>query len=214
MPLLRSHMHDRTYVGEKTAEPLIEWLNSQSRSLGHIGNLVAAAERRRQAVEPTREVFQRMVSALGIKGQDAQSILSVEAAKPDRGRRGMQSVFRVATAEINLLLSKYRLTPRLFASEDDRWTIDWGVVSPSSISDSEATALLRFLNLASQGLLSRVRKCRNADCGLWFYARFSHQKCHSAGCQQQVYRSDQKWKAHRCEYMKQLRQLHKRRVVP
>jgi hypothetical protein len=121
----------------------------------------------------------------------------------DRRRLAVRCIER-----INSTLQEFAFSPIFEGISGDRWVIDWG---SGNASRRQAAAVLVLLDLAEQGLLHRVRMCANAKCLRWFYARFDHQRFDSEKCQQEVYRADPQWKQKRREYMKKLRQLHKRR---
>ena len=105
--------------------------------------------------------------------------------------------------------SKLAVAPVLIDAAPGRWRIDWRLVG--KMDSRQALALIRLLHLADKGLIGRVNRCANGDCGKWFYARFEHQRFHSAQCQQEAFRSDPEWKKQRREYMKELRQAKKLR---
>lgn len=206
-------MHDsrtRTFFGEETAAQLLRWLNSNTASASRIERLLEAAERRGRVAAPAARTGLRLQVIHGWTGKIAVDPRDVPV-------RGKSQEFREATEEINSILAEYKLTPKLWQSSFDQWNINWTParrVSPASkaegpfspVTTEEAYALLKLLELAGQGLISRVKKC---DCGIWFYLRFPHQRFHLKECQQHRFRSDPTWKAKRREYMKRLRALHK-----
>lgn len=84
-----------------------------------------------------------------------------------------------------------------------RWEISWGLVG--NMAPAQALALVKLIHLADKGLLGRVRKCEQRECGRWFFARFRHQLFDSAKCQQQTFRADPAWKQRHAEQMRRLR---------
>jgi len=138
----------------------------------------------------------------------------------DRPRAGQDGAFKHASWKIASLLRAYRLTPIFFATVDGRWIIDWYTASKKT--RSEATALLKALDLAARGLLSRVRKCKDPDCPrglhpdspsgpLWFYQGPSHNHFHSLKCQQHYFHSDPNQKKKHAAEMRLYRLNEKRR---
>lgn len=144
------------------------------------------------------------------------------------------AAFIDAEEAINSILATYSIRPHLFYSEHDRWALSWrsargrsrpltkcpqchkplaryGSTWRCNVCDArgsdrdESQALHALLELAKQGLLERFRRCGDPECGRWFYARFHHQKFHSPECQQRFFKSSDKWKSRRAEYMRNLR---------
>jgi hypothetical protein len=74
---------------------------------------------------------------------------------------------------------------------------------------TEQDAVLRLMELGSEGLLGRIRRC---FCGERFFANFVHQKFCTKDCQQKYYRSSPEYKALHRAYMKNLREVHKKTV--
>ena len=103
--------------------------------------------------------------------------------------------------------SRIAVAPVLISATPDKWHIDWKLVG--NMHPSQGLALIKLLHLAERGLVGRLRKCSSPECGKWFYARFEHQRFHTARCQQETFRSDPSWKKQRAEYMKELRQTKK-----
>ena len=196
-----SHVHEhRTYLGEPTARRLLKRLNSQPRK--------KSAYRIERLLKAASEMSERMVAA--VKSPQFKRLERSRLPGLAKGAFVMEMC-----REINSILGEYRLRPVLFPEEQDRWGIDrWAIVWDSArkgITTADALDLQDFLDLAREGLLSRLKKCANPKCRRWFYARFTHQRFDSAWCQQETFRSDPKWKQKRREYMKKLRQFHKRR---
>jgi hypothetical protein len=211
---------------------LVDWLNSApgKRAL-RIEKLLEAAARRRGASERvTPQMFERLLQRFPERTIPAGAIrrpkkpahgftalrvarsrpdLEIKTDYPDRAKEGLGPAFKGATWIINRILRDYKLSPRLFASVNDRWTVDW--YGGKRLTPDEARAVFRFLQLSSEGLLSRVKRCANQKCGRWFYARFVHQQYDSARCKDQVLQSDPGWKERRRQYMRRLRQIHKER---
>jgi hypothetical protein len=185
----------REYAGESLAKPLIDFLNSPRprKKKARIERLLEAAS----------ELTDRLAAEFKRMERTRLPNIAKAAAAMD------------SCAEINSILAQYRLTPTLFPSERTRWGLDgWEIIWDSpykgrvhGVNTREALALQRLLELAREGWLPKVRRCRNVNCNFWFYARFEHQRYHSTPCQT----SDPEWKKQRSDYMKKLRQLHKRR---
>src|SRR5439155_20011790 len=111
---------------------------------------------------------------------------------------------------INAKLKRYQLTPQLVAfyyqdhwSWMRRWVVpryrkigfEMEVPGPSTsitMTISEVDAVLDILSLAEEGILDRVRRCK--QCQAWDFVKFSHQLFCGTKCQQKFYRSSPEWK--------------------
>ena len=118
--------------------------------------------------------------------------------------------------KLNHRLSVYKLMPYYWCNLGDRPIVAWTSWkerprSPEEpeedVSFTEEDAIIRILDLAREGLLSRVRRCVCED---WFLAGFVHQKFCCRRCQQGHFRSSSEYKDGRRAYMKDLRAKHKK----
>jgi hypothetical protein len=193
-----SHMHEaRRYFGEANGKPFTEWLN-RKKETKNIEKLLDAAATFSQNIAAAME---------SPKGKRLKRSRVVGIFMPDE-ILGM-------CHEINSILSEFKLTPVLHPSAETLYGVEgWEVFLDSGTNDvstAEAFALQSVLELGKEGLLTRVKRCGNSKCNRWFYSRFNTQKFHSSRCQQEAFRSDPEWKRKRRAYMRNLRQLHKRR---
>jgi hypothetical protein len=186
-----SHVHARSYFGESTAQAVLEWLNTRSRRKSdHVEKmLLAFADLRSKtrefaAVRTIRSVLRE--SKLRLEPFWFQPLVESQTKSPFR-----PGVYRL------------KLDP-------SRSVIEWDPVSPR-MSRAQAIALHKLLDLASQGLVDRVRQCKWQECERWFFARFSHQECCSGRCQQNRIRSTDEWKKKRKIYMQRHRRQEKGR---
>jgi predicted RNA-binding Zn ribbon-like protein len=123
--------------------------------------------------------------------------------------------YRTLFVQINQRLRSYRMFPEFLFRVGDQWVYRWTATSGrrlfpepnEKIRPNEQDALLSLLSLARQGCLQRVRQCK--QCGKWFFARFRTQNFCQTKCQQTYFRSSKEWKAHRREYMRKNRALHR-----
>lgn len=219
MAILLSHMPQakmlpREYGAEREAHSLVQWLNS---SHNH---------------SKTQRSYLRAVQILGLL---LQLDPIAEAWRPAyRNPELMESnkkypqlfaeAYEIAD-RLNELLLRYRLTPSIEPRLGEggvyvRWTASKSsrgavVVVQSSAhfapepAMDEPGAIQKMLALSRNGYLDRVRKC--VACEQWFYARFSHAKFCSRGCQQRYFRSSEEFKEHKKQYMRTLRKLHSER---
>jgi hypothetical protein len=210
---LTRKLNGRVYPGEETARALIGFLNdlqSPNESKRRIERLLAEASRREATAEPvTRRMTEKMLRVLSIeKLADAPDALQ-GAPFPDRPRDGYDGAFKYTSWKIASLLGAYKLTPVFIATVNGRWIIDW--YTPSKRTRSEATAVLKVLDLGARGLLSKVKRCKDPDCPLWFYQRSSHNRFHSLKCQQHFFRADPNQREKHAEEMRLYRLSQKRR---
>jgi hypothetical protein len=172
-PTEQSHQHgQRAYLGERSAKILLEWLNSKARPKNDRVGKLLALNDDLSALPSTPEQLKRMLGA---------------AKKIDGLVRG----------------SKLRLMPVLdmtagSSSGSRYWHVEW-VPTKSTL---QTRALVELLRLASSGSLSRIRRCGDSDCHVWFFARFRHQMFHSQHCQKEAFRKDPAEMARRRDYMR------------
>lgn len=188
----RSHMHEhagRTYFGEDRAQSLLVWLNSRLRkSPGRIEQMLMAfsdIRLRRNEFVATRTI-RSVLQESKLRLEPFWYIPLVESQTKSPFRPGV-----------------YRL--KLNRSQS---VVEWDPVS-TRMGRAESLAMRELLDLAAAGMLDRMRRCDNAECGRWFYRRFSTQRFHKSSCAQETFRQDPEWKAKRREYMKDLRQRKK-----
>ena len=114
-------------------------------------------------------------------------------------------------------LSRYKVYPEVSLGRNGVWRQHWKALTRTSelpitvsaqgdtesYSFCEEDAVLRILELAKQGNLHRIRKCRY--CGNWFFARVRHGNYCQRKCQQANFRTSEQFRAYRCKYMRQYR---------
>jgi hypothetical protein len=201
-----------TYRGEETARKLLTWLNGGKAA--RIEKLLELAARRRKLLEPVSPAdFERMLDALRFDPWVSKQIKDKirKMSDPDRAKQGLAPALNGATGLINRTLAEYNLSPQLWASAEDRWTVSW---VGKEVPPEEGIALLRFLELASAGLLDHIRKCERPGCAKYFYSRFRHQRFDGDACRISVLSSDPTRKEARRQAMKDLRKRQKRQRTP
>ena len=212
--MLRTH----TFSGEKQAGELIEWLNSKRpgrnvlvRLLDDIQSITRPSARAAQKEQQDRREGEGYLATV----EDGGKLITGHVARlgvgkhppvtidiPRVGKRQISLTDdRLAIEQnktlmrINAVLSRFKRCAQLAFQVDDRW-----MVTSSFTGGDVALAVHSMMELAEEGLLHRVRRCR--ACKRWFFARFRHQDFCSQACQQKHYRSSDEWKAHRREYMR------------
>jgi len=104
--------------------------------------------------------------------------------------------------QLNTLLNRYRMAPGLVCETDGTWELGWLDCDAKTDSERwEAKTALWIAGLASSGLLTRVRHCRN--CSKWFYAHTEHQSHCSESCRKKFSASSPIFKAKRARYMRE-----------
>jgi hypothetical protein len=165
MTTAQSHLHNRSYFGEFTAVPVVDWLNSSARPAGDPVEKLINLNARFPLEVPARE----------IEGYLAKLVRK----------------------------SKFAVAPVLMEVQPHRWKMEWRLVG--RMDPSQGLAVVKLLHLADEGLLDRVRKCARAGCGVWFFAKFSHQRFDRLTCQQQTFREDPDYKRKRADDVKRAR---------
>ena len=176
----QSHVHAKSYFGEFDASVVVDYLNSKDRLETD------------DPVETLLEMNQGL--PFETSEQELKDYLATLVRK-----------------------SKLAVAPVLGDVGPDRWEVDWRLVG--RMPPTVGLAIVKLLHLADKGLIGRVRRCAGEQtkqtgprswntvrCEKWFYARFEHQRFHSAQCQERTFKSSPAWKKQRSEYMKRLRQ--------
>jgi len=210
----------RLYWGSEISHLLILWLNSTKGTA------------RSKRVAALLELIDRCTAALAkIRKQDPQGEGRVWwEGRAIKGGSRLQAPFgsnevKRAMEPVEAALRRYTFRAELAYGYGNRLLLDWvpanqswrksadriGGPSPQEtyFIFTETHAVASIVELCHEGLIDRVRLC---SCGMWFYAKFSHQKFHSQACQQKAYRDNPEWKAHRRDYMKRNRALHAEHV--
>jgi hypothetical protein len=103
---------------------------------------------------------------------------------------------------INSILKKYQFTYQI-ARMGGAWEIVQHVRTPSHDQGECAVYVLAFIELAKYGLLPQLKRCANAQCRRWFFARFAHQEYHKKECKSEAYEADPARKEARKKWMRQ-----------
>jgi len=185
----------RVYPGAAQAANLIDFLNSQSET--RIERLLKEVEN-----SPVRD-FEKLLRWANVEGRPGRKMESKIRHAADVPRNSLT---------INAILSSYKLMPVLYGIRNGKWIIDWRPVQRfGEGAELEANAIVSLIELATQGLLYKVRRCRLQNCKKWFYARKENQGFCRVGCQQVCYKTDADYlKKHR-EHAKRLRDIERQR---
>jgi hypothetical protein len=196
----QSRVH--TYYGEAIAAPLVEWLNggppaAPKRNSTALGKRLAAVDKVRAkqlSLAQKAQRIQRLERLLQVADQRAGTADAQELEHLDR--------------EIQTILSQYRMYPVVIAWSPRHWMTDWRPLA-RRVPQEEGTALLKLLTLAEQGLLPNLKRCANLECKQWFFARYSHQKCHTDACRLARLQADPDRRESRKRYMRESRKHRK-----
>jgi hypothetical protein len=129
---------------------------------------------------------------------------SVRMPSLDVPKQGLLPAHRRILYQINSILSQACLTPHLLGTLRGKWQVQW--TGQGFQPDEEAGAFFALLGLATDGLLSQVKRCARPKCKKYFFALVPHQKFHSDSCTRRAYEQD----ADRKEYRRIWRRKHYR----
>jgi hypothetical protein len=210
----------RLYWGEELSYLLLLWLNSTKGTA------------RNKRVAALLELIGRCTAVLAEQGNRDASVAgqlwwegrAIKGGGQIQRPYGSSEVNR-ATEAVKAAFDKYAFRAELAYCYGNRLLFDWVPANRNWLKSAdriggpsrdethfvftETHAIARIVELCHEGLMERVRMC---SCGMWFYAKFSHQKFHTQACQQKAYRDDPSWKAYRREYMKRNRALHAKQL--
>src|ERR1700720_677456 len=153
--------HAKDYIGDSRALAVVQWLNSRSPS--------------KAKSDPVEQVIR----------------IFVDEWHPGADVRAVTRKVRSILEGVRLRLAPYWFVPVIHTmrfverggrgriqpvpmTDFGRWGIEWDAVA-TRMGRSQALALRSTLELASDGLLGRVRKCKREGCSTWFAAVKSHQ---------------------------------------
>jgi len=111
--------------------------------------------------------------------------------------------------ELNGQLSSFSFSPQFSIGVKKTFRVSWvpgmgsrrfgGGPFADAAELAESENAMRVIRLMEQGLLSSIRKCM---CGKWLVARMKKQTFCSTACRQAEFRSTERYKAKRREYMR------------
>ncbi len=186
----------RRFFGQEDGEPLAEFLNVGGAGAELLEKLLEAGCRLRDSTQPmTRQAEDRMLSVLKEPGplrSEIRRTPSGDGPRPGRERDRAKALF-----DINCILRRVSLAPKLTGTVRMRWRMFW---NGQGVSGSAARALFHLQQLALRDQLYQVRRCRNPKCQKWFFAGRPQRKSCSAACRTKVYESSVERKAARREY--------------
>jgi hypothetical protein len=205
----------REYGAEREAHSLVQWLNgSHNHSKTQRSYLRAV------------KIFGLLLRLDPIANAWRPAYQNPDLMESDKKYFKLFAEAHAIADRLNELLLRYRLTPSISPRLGEggvyvRWNAmktsagavvpiqGFAATEPPEPPMDEPGAIQKMLALSRNGYLDRVRTC--VACEQWFYARFSHAKYCSRGCQQRYFRSSEDFKDHKKRYMRALRKLHSER---
>jgi hypothetical protein len=181
--------HATDYIGDERVLALTQWLNARPRG--------------KAKADPVEQLIQ--VNADQWKaGADLNAVTRKVRSILRRSKLRLTPFWSVPILHV-MQFSKRRgaLVPRPI-TDWRRWEIEWDPKA-KGMGRSQSLALRSVLDLASEGLLGRVRKCDRENCGEWFYAKKLQQRFHSAECQRFAFTHDKEWMAKHALEMRERR---------
>lgn len=194
----------RISPGAATAYVVIRWLNASKEHAG-----------KKRIIELLQTANE--LATLTTPGQ--LPTLHLLTWKPKGTRAQLKNLRKSDTVARRLRrqLSRYKVYPEVSPGWNGVWRQHWKALTRTSelpitvsaqgdtetYSFCEEDVVLRILELAKQGNLHRIRKCRY--CGNWFFARVLHGNYCQRKCQQANFRTTEQFRAYRCKYMRRYR---------
>jgi hypothetical protein len=183
--------HARDYIGDARALAILQWLN--------------ARPQKKQKADPVEQLI-RVNAHEWKQGADVNAVTRKVRAILGSARLRLAPYWFVPVIHTMRLVERGgrgRIQP-VPMTDFSRWGIDWDPVA-KGMGRAQALALRSTLELASDGLLGKVRECKREACGIWFFAAKSHQKFHSPECQQLALRSTDEWRDRHAAVMRRRR---------
>jgi hypothetical protein len=218
MPNVYSHHPDkkRHYHGEELAQSVLEFMRDdgplQRRVASHLAGRLSPEQILKHAAKLEKG-----------RARVAEVINCLKAifGKPFRGRGENERELGTKMRRCNRLLGKYKVYwlvgPALSESDTgsqeealNRATFGFiEIVAPQRpiVSPQECHAVRAVMRLSELGALQKLKTCE--ECGLWFYARFEHQRFCTKSCQIKHHTSSERWKEYKRNKAREYYQLHK-----
>lgn len=200
--------------GPEIGDDLLTWASTNKSAAAERINsilelIVELGEHSRQNDKAEEQLFE-------LHGRTfAANVAVIGGSLPKRSAREV-----ALETKLNHRLLAYRLSPWYYASLGLYPILGWWSKKDRPKDDddpaanvwfTEEDAIIQIIDLAREGLLSRIRRC---PCRGWFFAKFSHQRFCCTRCQQAYFRSSPEYREKRKKYMKDLRALHKKTYFP
>jgi predicted RNA-binding Zn ribbon-like protein len=190
--------HAADYIGEPRVLDVIQWLNARPQS--------------KATSDPVEQLI-RVNADEWKPGADLNAVRRKIRSILRRSQLHLAPSWYIPILQV-VQFSEHRgaLVPRP-RTDWRRWGIDWDPTA-KGMGRAQSLALRSVLDLASEGLLGRVRKCDREGCGEWFYAKKLQQRFHSAECQRFAFTHDKEWMAKHALEMRQRRAAKKAAAAP
>lgn len=170
-----------TFAGQQDGGELVQWLNNKEPPR------IGADHNELRAEARTRKRISRLIQDLNTSAETF-----IREGRPDTA----------LSESIDSQLSRYTLKVKTVHVEDQgeyktfaepKWMFGWYSHAGARVAEM----IFRIVRMGERGLLGRVRKC--GRCGLWFYAKFNHQRFCGKTCQMLHYQTSEEWKRRRRE---------------
>lgn len=183
MPIRKRHDRNKShsFSGEKDAMSVIKVLNSRAVP-GQERPFRAVKARIMGVLDAIRDLFQKMQENpnwhIGEENDEATGTVTSTLA-PELSK---------AFTAVNLKLAKYTTCSIFYPTLENprKWTVGEAQMDRHWVDEGQS--IHAIVRLADQGLLDRLEMC---DCGLWYFARFSHQRFCSEECRVRFWESSE-----------------------
>jgi hypothetical protein len=186
--------HDRTkarkFTGEDDAARVVDWLNGGKLKDDGWYRLIEADESRSRVLDVISSI-QRLLGTIERR----------QGWKPKQPADKKQPL-EISTAfqELNTTLHSYTSFPCFYPEPNKSRRWDMSEVLSGDHPVGESLAVHAAVRLADQNMLERLKVC---DCGLWYFAKFSHQKFCSAECRVRFWESSEERMERKRERLRQ-----------
>jgi hypothetical protein len=181
----RDRKTTRSFVGERDANLVLEWLNP-SAELGDWYDSVEAVESRARVLD--------VIFAIRHLLEEIDKRPTWRPTQPPTKRQPAK--IGDAFHELNLKLASYTSFSVFFPEPKKarRWDTDDALIGNHLMGESQAVHAI--VRLTQQNILHRLQLCA---CGLWYFLKFSHQKFCSAKCRTDFWESSEERKEQKRE---------------
>lgn len=149
-------------------------------------------------------------------GEQVPAELTEGVANIRRSRDGAVRKLRIGKLNAFLIAHRFLFAPVIEdVTPSGAVRFGWCPVGQEHTHQMQANLVSMWLEVAQEGLLSKIKLCANPKCGKWFFAKFPHHTCCTLKCRDAAAKQDTDRRERRRAYERKYYQQHfskKRRV--
>jgi hypothetical protein len=189
----RDRKAPRTFLGEEDADSVLEWLNMALKKDDWF--------RSQEAEESWQRLALVIYGILNLLDQSDQN----PGWNPGPGVPLAPEV-KDALKDLNRSLQRYTTHPVFLPDQENTGALVVENAFWNDVPVGESIAVHAAVRLARQNKLNRLKLCK---CGLWYYAKFSHQRFCSSECREKFWETSEERKEQKRGRAREYYEYHK-----